>query len=97
MFGGEFGQGEGPGENIPAWLVFELAPTKLAHYPLPTYGALAWLAAGGWHNAPDLESPGPRSQESAADTELAKRATAEYPANGSFFRPHTRSVHKTVA
>jgi 4-amino-4-deoxy-L-arabinose transferase-like glycosyltransferase len=29
----------------PAWLVFELAPTKLVHYPLPLYGALAWLAA----------------------------------------------------
>ena len=23
MYGGEFGQGEGPGENIPAWLVFD--------------------------------------------------------------------------
>ncbi|OYX34486.1 MAG: 4-amino-4-deoxy-L-arabinose transferase [Caulobacterales bacterium 32-69-10] len=31
---------------IPAWLVFEIAPTKLVHYPLPLYGALAWLAAG---------------------------------------------------
>jgi 4-amino-4-deoxy-L-arabinose transferase-like glycosyltransferase len=30
---------------IPAWIVFELAPTKLVHYPLPLYGALAWLAA----------------------------------------------------
>ena len=30
---------------IPAWLMFELTPTKLVHYPLPTYGALAWLAA----------------------------------------------------
>jgi 4-amino-4-deoxy-L-arabinose transferase-like glycosyltransferase len=30
---------------VPAWLVFELAPTKLVHYPLPLYGALAWLAA----------------------------------------------------
>jgi 4-amino-4-deoxy-L-arabinose transferase-like glycosyltransferase len=30
---------------IPAWLVFELMPTKLVHYTLPTYGALAWLAA----------------------------------------------------
>jgi 4-amino-4-deoxy-L-arabinose transferase-like glycosyltransferase len=30
---------------IPAWLVFEAMPTKLVHYPLPTYGALAWLAA----------------------------------------------------
>lgn len=31
---------------VPSWLVFELMPTKLVHYPLPLYGALAWLAAG---------------------------------------------------
>jgi 4-amino-4-deoxy-L-arabinose transferase-like glycosyltransferase len=30
---------------IPSWLVFEAIPTKLVHYPLPLYGALAWLAA----------------------------------------------------
>ena len=30
---------------VPAWLVFELAPTKLAHYTLPTFGALALLMA----------------------------------------------------
>lgn len=30
---------------LPAWLVFEIAPTKLVHYPLPLYGALAWMAA----------------------------------------------------
>ncbi|HEX5378034.1 MAG TPA: glycosyltransferase family 39 protein [Phenylobacterium sp.] len=30
---------------IPTWLVFELTPTKLSHYALPCYGALAWLAA----------------------------------------------------
>ncbi|MDO8321426.1 MAG: glycosyltransferase family 39 protein [Phenylobacterium sp.] len=30
---------------VPAFLVFELTPTKLVHYTLPTYGALAWLAA----------------------------------------------------
>jgi 4-amino-4-deoxy-L-arabinose transferase-like glycosyltransferase len=30
---------------IPTWLLFEIMPTKLPHYPLPTYGALAWLAA----------------------------------------------------
>ncbi len=28
---------------IPAWIAFELAPTKLPHYTLPLYGALAWL------------------------------------------------------
>ena len=30
---------------IPSWIVFEAAPTKLIHYPLPLYGALAWLIA----------------------------------------------------
>jgi len=30
---------------VPAWLIFELTPTKLVHYPLPVYGALALLAA----------------------------------------------------
>jgi len=30
---------------VPAWLIFELTPTKLAHYTLPAYGALALLAA----------------------------------------------------
>jgi 4-amino-4-deoxy-L-arabinose transferase-like glycosyltransferase len=29
----------------PVWLVFELAPTKLPHYPMPLYGGLAWLCA----------------------------------------------------
>lgn len=32
---------------IPSWIVFEIAPTKLPHYTLPLYGALAWLAAAG--------------------------------------------------
>ena len=30
---------------VPTWLVFEALPTKLVHYTLPTYGAVAWLAA----------------------------------------------------
>ena len=30
---------------VPAWIIFELTPTKLVHYTLPTYGALALLAA----------------------------------------------------
>jgi 4-amino-4-deoxy-L-arabinose transferase-like glycosyltransferase len=30
---------------IPNWLVFEATPTKLIHYTLPLYGALAWLMA----------------------------------------------------
>ena len=30
---------------LPAWVLFEAMPTKLVHYPLPLYGAVAWLAA----------------------------------------------------
>ena len=30
---------------VPAWMVFEATPTKLPHYTLPLYGALAWLMA----------------------------------------------------
>ena len=30
---------------VPTWLLFELVPTKLPHYTLPTFGALAWLMA----------------------------------------------------
>jgi 4-amino-4-deoxy-L-arabinose transferase-like glycosyltransferase len=30
---------------VPTWLVFEALPTKLVHYTLPTYGAVAMLAA----------------------------------------------------
>jgi 4-amino-4-deoxy-L-arabinose transferase-like glycosyltransferase len=30
---------------VPTWLVFEALPTKLVHYTLPAYGAVAWLAA----------------------------------------------------
>jgi 4-amino-4-deoxy-L-arabinose transferase-like glycosyltransferase len=30
---------------VPAWLIFELAPTKLPHYTLPTFGAIALLMA----------------------------------------------------
>jgi 4-amino-4-deoxy-L-arabinose transferase-like glycosyltransferase len=30
---------------IPTWLIFEIAPTKLVHYTLPTFGAICWLAA----------------------------------------------------
>lgn len=36
--------------TVPAWLVFELMPTKLAHYTLPLYPALA-LMAGAAFNA----------------------------------------------
>jgi len=30
---------------VPAWILFELLPTKLPHYVLPLYPALAWLAS----------------------------------------------------
>ena len=33
---------------LPAWLLFELIPTKLPHYLLPVYPALALLAARAW-------------------------------------------------
>ena len=32
---------------VPSWLVFELTPTKLPHYPLPLYPAICILAAAG--------------------------------------------------
>jgi 4-amino-4-deoxy-L-arabinose transferase-like glycosyltransferase len=33
---------------VPAWALFELVPTKLIHYPLPLYPALALLAVAAW-------------------------------------------------
>ncbi|MGV3578113.1 ArnT family glycosyltransferase [Brevundimonas sp.] len=30
---------------VPCWLIFEIAPTKLPHYTLPTFGAIALLMA----------------------------------------------------
>ncbi len=30
---------------LPSFIFFELMPTKLPHYPLPTFAALAWLCA----------------------------------------------------
>lgn len=33
---------------VPSWLVFELTATKLLHYTLPLYPALAMLTAAGW-------------------------------------------------
>ena len=43
---------------IPTWLIFELAATKLLHYVLPTYPALALLAAAGWLSRPAQLRPG---------------------------------------
>ena len=41
---------------IPSWLVFEATPTKLPHYTLPLYGALAWLAVAAACRPPGLWS-----------------------------------------
>jgi 4-amino-4-deoxy-L-arabinose transferase-like glycosyltransferase len=39
---------------VPAWVVLELVPTKLPHYALPLYPALALLAAGALTDPPPL-------------------------------------------
>jgi 4-amino-4-deoxy-L-arabinose transferase-like glycosyltransferase len=41
----------------PAWSVFELVPTKLPHYPLPLFPALALLGAGWLCGQPTLRTP----------------------------------------
>ncbi|MEM0928686.1 MAG: glycosyltransferase family 39 protein [Pseudomonadota bacterium] len=46
---------------IPTWIIFEVVATKLPHYVLPAYPALAILAAIGVRDAPSLlESKGVR-------------------------------------
>jgi 4-amino-4-deoxy-L-arabinose transferase-like glycosyltransferase len=46
---------------IPTWVLFELIPTKLPHYVLPTYPALALLTAHAIRiAAPELRSPAAR-------------------------------------
>jgi len=40
---------------VPTWLVFEALPTKLPHYPLPTYPAIALLMALAVGVAPSLK------------------------------------------
>ena len=35
---------------LPSWIVFELMPTKLPHYTLPLYAALALIAGLGWQS-----------------------------------------------
>lgn len=42
---------------IPAWLVIELVPTKLPHYALPVYPALALMIAAAVTRAPRLSLP----------------------------------------
>lgn len=41
---------------IPFWLVLEIAPTKLLHYPLPLYPALSILCAGAFFAMLDRDS-----------------------------------------
>ena len=43
---------------LPTWIVFELTATKLPHYVLPTYPALATLAAIGWLARGETTRPG---------------------------------------
>lgn len=57
MYGGEFGQGEGPGENVPAWIIFDqeyknryLFAGLQAKQPLPK----KWLATENFHKADSL-------------------------------------------
>jgi len=49
---------------VPSWIVFELAATKLPHYTLPLYPALALISAravlAGTHALPQLRTLGPR-------------------------------------
>jgi 4-amino-4-deoxy-L-arabinose transferase-like glycosyltransferase len=42
---------------IPAWLVFELVPTKLPHYVLPLYPALALMAGAAYEAIADRRAP----------------------------------------
>ncbi len=42
---------------VPSWLVFEATPTKLIHYTLPLYGALAWLMARSLEPAGGAPAP----------------------------------------
>ena len=69
---------------VPSWIVFELAPTKLVHYTLPLYGAVAWLVASLF--TPLEPSPGDGLSE-------ATRATSAFlgrtPVIGAAWRPVT--------
>ncbi|AWH91369.1 3-oxosteroid 1-dehydrogenase [Dietzia lutea] len=57
MYGGEYGQGEGPAENLPAWIIFDqeyknryLFAGLQAKQPLPK----KWLATENFHKADTL-------------------------------------------
>ncbi len=55
---------------VPAWIVFEAVPTKLPHYPLPLFPALALLAAG-WLRGTIGDGPAPRAPRWVARGALA--------------------------
>lgn len=46
---------------VPTWLVFEVYATKLPHYTLPVYPAIAIIAARALVSAPRHRWPGPQS------------------------------------
>jgi 4-amino-4-deoxy-L-arabinose transferase-like glycosyltransferase len=58
---------------VPSWLVFEAAPTKLVHYTLPLYGALAWLMARSLEGVAEDPPPaaGPRTRAAGAGLVVA--------------------------
>ncbi len=43
---------------LPSWLVFEMTATKLIHYVLPTFPAIAILCAAGWFERSRSGDPG---------------------------------------
>ena len=69
---------------VPSWLVFELAPTKLVHYTLPLYGAVAWLIASLF----TLLKPAPDDGLSEA-TRASSAFLARTPVIGAVWRPLT--------
>lgn len=43
---------------LPTWIIFEVVATKLLHYTMPTYPALAILVAMAWMARPEGRRPG---------------------------------------
>jgi 4-amino-4-deoxy-L-arabinose transferase-like glycosyltransferase len=69
---------------IPSWLVFEVTPTKLIHYTLPLYGALAWLMARALE--PIGETPAPATGLGAAQGQIDMGRETPAPATGRIAR-----------
>ena len=66
---------------LPAWVLFEAMPTKLVHYPLPLYGAVAWLAAASL-----AEPQGAKGRPGSAGSALRwPRSSACCLAGGCFY------------